>query len=170
MSRRSTWRDRAALLGALGWERGPVRVPSPPRPTGTRAGSLKPRLCGGWRGSPLGGSPPGSIFSTASLSHLAHSPSLIGQQAVPFVPEVVTAPRMSPGRGWGECSLSAVLRRWGPGGLSWGHRTRRQPYCPPKPPRAGLCGCRTPGACHLSQGRRSRHRRPRPPGTRCLST
>lgn len=64
----------------------------------------------------------GTIFSSALLSHLAHSPSLSGQQPVP--------------RGWGRVGggdttlyvpLGRVimqLRRWGPSGLYRGHRTQ----------------------------------------------
>lgn len=98
----------------------------------------------------------------AQLSHLAHSPSLIGQQPVSFVPEAVTAP-LCPPWGGGVCSLSAVLRRWGPGGLSWGHRTQEAAVPrPPTPHRAGPCRCQTPGACYLPQGRRRPLRLPRP--------
>lgn len=111
MSRRRTRRDQAsepqgvALLGALSWEGAWFRSPVLPACTGALAGFPKPCLhVVAGTGVPWEAHHRGTMFSTASLSHLARSPSLIGQQPVPLVPEVATAPCVT----LGEMSVQLV--------------------------------------------------------------
>lgn len=66
----------------------------------------------------------GAIFSTASLSHLAHSPSLSSQQPVP---EVSPCTPLWGGR---TCSLSPALRRWVLAACTGATKPGKQPALP----------------------------------------
>lgn len=108
---RSTWRDRA-----LGLQGAPLL-------RGTRAGRrvwLGPGCCSGRLTCC------GTIFSTASLSHLAHSPSLSSQQPVPEEGDSTLYPSL----GRESMQLVPCLRRWVLAACTGATEPGRQPTQP----------------------------------------